>query len=77
MTKTVPKEPRIDIRQRDDGTLLVGRPLSRFRYLFDDGSTVDVIDDRDDSEVREAVRLYAGKERIVGVARLPEQGAML
>jgi hypothetical protein len=43
-----------------------------FRFLFSDGSTLDVTAIRDDSDLREAARLYAKAERIEGVATVKE-----
>lgn len=49
------------------------RPQRRYRFMFDDGSTLDVLIDRDDSTLRDAVLKRAGKDRIEGVAVVPDQ----
>lgn len=43
-------------------------PLSRWRFLFSDGQTVDVIATRDDSTLRAWVIKQTGADRIEGVA---------
>jgi hypothetical protein len=43
----------------------------RYRFMFSDGSTLDVIADRDDSDLRGAVLAYTKAERIEGTATLP------
>jgi hypothetical protein len=54
-----------------NGTLRAVRPVRRYRFLLDDGRTVDVECDRDDSSIREAVRKWAGGDvSIAGVADL-------
>jgi hypothetical protein len=55
-----------------DGSVIAGYPWKVFRFLFSDGSTLDVIAIRDDSDLREAARLYAKAERIEGVATVKE-----
>lgn len=72
-------EPMSEVNvQRVDGTTVeVVRQRRTYRYLFDDGSMVDVLDDRDSSDARGAVLAFLGKERIEGVAVLPDQGALL
>lgn len=47
------------------------RPTQRFRFLLSDGRTVDVLADRDDSDLRAAVLDETKVERIEGVTRLP------
>jgi hypothetical protein len=43
------------------------------RFLLSDGRTLDVVSDRDDSDVRTAVLDYTKADRIEGVALLPAQ----
>jgi hypothetical protein len=50
--------------------LHVERPQYTYRFLFSDGRTLDVLADNDDSDVREAVRVYAEADRIAGVAKI-------
>lgn len=71
--------PRLTMKVciREDGALEIVRVPQRFRFMFADGATLDVIADRDDSEMRAAVLNYAGKERIEGVAVLPEQESLV
>jgi hypothetical protein len=54
----------------DDGALRAVRPERRYRFLLDDGRTVDVVCDRADSTISEAVRKWAGDVTIAGVADL-------
>ena len=42
----------------------------RYRFLLDDGRTQDVIADRDDSDLRDAVLTRTKASKIVGVAQL-------
>jgi len=51
----------------DEGVIAVYQ-WHTFRFLFSDGTTFDVKAIRDDSDMREAVRLHVGAERIEGVA---------
>lgn len=79
-TKRTPKAdtppPKVTIVARFPERLLaeqqlhVERPQYTFRFLFSDGRVLDVLADRDDSEVRGAVLEYAKAEKIEGVARL-------
>lgn len=62
----------------EDGTTLkVVRTEQRMRVLFSDGSTVDVFTDRDDSDVRAALLEWLKKEKIMGMAWMPAQEALL
>jgi hypothetical protein len=61
---------RVRLEERD-GVAYAVWIQQTFRFLFSDGRTVDVISERDDSELREAVRLHYKAERIEGVATLP------
>lgn len=69
-------EPRVTIVARYPDRLLterqlhVERPQYTFRFLFSDGRTLDVLADRDDSDVRGAVLAYAEADKIEGVARI-------
>jgi hypothetical protein len=59
-----------------DGTLLAVRQARRYRFLLDDGRTVDVVCDRADSVISEAVRKWAGGDvSIAGVADLTAAAA--
>ena len=64
---TTPKTPKrenpVVLRERDDGTLYATWPTVRVRFLLDDGRTVDVDTDRDDSDLREALLRYTGAGR--------------
>lgn len=46
-------------------------PMFLFRFLLDDGRTVDVVAHYDDSILRDLVLQSTGAERIEGVAKLP------
>lgn len=45
-------------------------PWRWFRFMFDDGRTIDVFAVRDDSYLREAVREHMKATKIVGAAHL-------
>lgn len=59
--------PRLRLAERD-GVLAAIYPLFQYRFLFDDGATLDVIAYRDDSDLREAMLEAASADRIAGVA---------
>jgi hypothetical protein len=70
--KAAPKpkpRPRLRLAEQD-GVLAAVYPRHQYRFLFDDGSTLDVVAYRDDSDLREAMLEAAGNdvERIAGVA---------
>jgi hypothetical protein len=68
-----PLPPRIHLEYGDNGVAIATYPVKRFRFLLNDGSTLDVTGAvRDDSDLREAVLKLTGAERIEGVARLPD-----
>ncbi len=69
--KAAPKTERQRLRLAErDGVLAAVYPLHQYRFLFSDGSTLDVVAYRDDSDLREAMLEAAGSgvERIAGVA---------
>jgi hypothetical protein len=72
-----PEKDNLFLSALDDGTLKVVRLMHRYRFMFSDGSTLDVLCDRDDSDVRGAVLKHAAKERIEGVAVVPAQEVLL
>lgn len=57
----------------DDGVLVAVWRRRRLRFLLGDGSVLDVIAERDDSDLRGAVLRHTGAERIAGVAELPDE----
>lgn len=67
---------RLTVEASGPGTVRITRPECRYRFMFDDGTTLDVLTDRDDSTVREAVLAWADKEAIAGVATVPEQAVL-
>ena len=69
--KPTPEPTKVWFTEHGDA-LLVERRRHTWRFLFTDGTTVDVVGDRDDSDVRGALLAHLGKEAIAGVARLPE-----
>lgn len=62
-----PSGLRITMR---DGKWVVHYEHTVYRFLLDDGRTVDVIAFRDDSDLRAAVLERTGAARIEGVARV-------
>lgn len=67
------KKPRVNPRVRivdSDGVLYARRHVMLLRFMFSDGTTLDVMSDRDDSDVREAALAWAEKEAIAGVAEV-------
>lgn len=64
---------RVDIEDWGEGVLGAHYEAHTYRFLFSDGTTVDVIAHRDDSDLRAAVMkfLHHGREiAIVGCATL-------
>lgn len=61
--------PKVTFVESSDA-LIVVRPKWRYRFLLDDGRTQDVIADRDDSDLRDAVLTHTKASKIVGVAQL-------
>ena len=68
---TIPDHRRVTFAPGDDGSLIAIRPLRTHRFLFSDGSTVDVRTDRDDSDLRAALLDHMKVERIEGCAIIP------
>ena len=62
--------PKLTLSWSDDETLNANYIHHCYRFLFSDGSMVNVIAVRDDSDLRGAVLEITGKERIAGVAQL-------
>lgn len=60
-----------ELAQEDDHTLMATWPLHRYRFMFSDGRTLDVLSPRDDSDLRGALLDHLGADAIVGVAQLP------
>ena len=56
----------------NDGTYTVAYEWRVFRFLFDDGRTVDVKGIIDDSTMREAVRMKFNAKAISGIAYINE-----
>jgi hypothetical protein len=59
--------PRLVMR---DGKWVAYYEHTAYRFLLDDGRTVDVVAARDDSDLRAAVLERTGATRIEGVARV-------
>lgn len=76
---TIPPDRQVTLIQ-DGPVFFAGYVWKRYRFMFVDGTTTDVVAIRDDSDLREAVlTLKYGKRitdpkdgSIVGVATLPE-----
>lgn len=64
---------RFPDRLMSERELHVERPQYTFRFLFSDGRTLDVLSDRDDSDLRAAMLAYAEATKIEGVARIEPQ----
>lgn len=62
-------------QQTDDRTYVATWPTMRLRFLLADGTTIDVITTRDDSDLRERVLETTGTDRIEGVARVLDLNA--
>jgi hypothetical protein len=63
-------DPAVTLDQRSDGVYVAQWQQRQYRFMFDDGSTVDVESHVDSSTLRTAVLEALGKERVVGVADL-------
>jgi hypothetical protein len=70
MTTTPKRQNPCTLTPGDDGALIATWPTHRYRYLLSDGSIVDVLAVRDDSDLRDALLTYTGVDRIEGSARL-------
>jgi hypothetical protein len=72
--KAPAKIPATSVRlfPRADGSVTATWPQHRYRFLLSDGSTLDVVTPRDDSELRSAILAYTKVDRIEGCARLPD-----
>jgi hypothetical protein len=66
-TKNPPPRKRLEIVERD-GIFHAVYPWNHYRFLLDDGQTLDVTAIQDDSNLREAILELTKAERIVGVA---------
>jgi hypothetical protein len=65
----IPPHRRVALVKAAEDNVVVARwPTRTLRFLFDDGATLDVRTDRDDSDLRGAVLAWAKKDRIEGVA---------
>lgn len=65
------RPPRVRLVEAD-GALRAVYPWHQYRFLLDDGATLDVVAVRDDSDLREAVLAESRAERIAGVATVIE-----
>lgn len=72
----IPPDRRVELVpdiKTGDGSLLAVYVWKRYRYMFDDGSSLDVRAIRDDSDLRVAVLGVVGPDRaIAGVATVPK-----
>ena len=75
MTQQIPEYRRIVLDPDGDGRLIVRYPSIVYRFLFSDGSTVDVEGHRDDSDLRGELLRVLKKEKIEGVATVSLEGA--
>lgn len=66
-TKAAPERKRLRLTAKNEA-LIVVYPWNQYRFLLDDGTTVDVVAVRDDSELRAAVLDETKAARIEGVA---------
>jgi RNase P/RNase MRP subunit p29 len=60
------------LEPQDDGAYKVAYEWKTFRFLLNDGSTIDVRAIRDDGDLRAAVLATSGAMKIEGVALLKE-----
>lgn len=67
----IPPERRVTLSPNGHG-VIAGYGWKVYRFLLDDGSTLDVIAIRDDSDLRAAVLEHTKAERIAGVATIGE-----
>ena len=74
MTAEPKPPPRVRIVERDNRLIALER-VWLWRYLVDDGTTVDIWATNDNSDVREAVLQFVKNEasKIAGVVRLEEK----
>jgi hypothetical protein len=56
-----------------NGVLVATWPSVTFRFMFDDGRTVDVVSQHDTSDLRAAVLAHCRAEKIAGCVVLPAQ----
>lgn len=68
----IPPERQVTFVPNSFGVLQAVWPQRLYRFMLSDGSFVDVLSARDDSDLRAAVLAYTKAERIEGVARLAE-----
>lgn len=64
--KDQPRNNPCGLTAGEDSTLTAHWPMRRIRFLLSDGRTVDVLTDRDDSDLRGAILAYTGVERLEG-----------
>jgi hypothetical protein len=62
----IPPERTVTLTPDRDGVLHARWPRRRVRFLLSDGRTVDVITERDDSDLRAALLHHTKAERIEG-----------
>jgi hypothetical protein len=65
--REVPAHRRVELTNID-GRLTARWPVRRLRFLFDNGDTVDVLTEHDDSDLRGVMLEWSGADRIEGVA---------
>ena len=65
-----PPDRRITLIPQKDGSLLATYTWKQFRFMLSDGTTVDVLAVRDDSDLRAAVLAHTGATAIAGVVTL-------
>ena len=63
----IPAHRRVTLTEHQKGQLIATRPKECYRFLLAGGDVVDVLADRDDSDLRVAILDYTGAERIDGV----------
>lgn len=70
-------EPKISLAPGETGSMMRAIYESHlYRFLLADGTTLDVLAHRDDSDLRAAVLAHTGAERIAGVTQVDgAQGA--
>ncbi len=70
----IPEYRRV-VFEESSGDLIAQYHWSRYRFMFTDGRTFDVVAIRDDSDLRGAVLDHFKAEGIAGVATLPVEAA--
>lgn len=65
----------VELCTNADGLLEARWPVRRLRFLFDNGDTLDVLTERDDSDLRGAVLTLSGAEMVCGVADVTDVAA--